>query len=169
MTVRDSDLFRLIESIGEHYKNNINNRFLRKALMSLDLDKGVWERVEGITGISDLEKAQGIRYQDLYESVLALAVFVQKIRRDVIPNLRHLVGDSPEGVFSRSGPSGPGEKILVTMAVSNFPVNVKILADQVNELYLKTVELDKSDHPQTGQIFKKIPELARIGQLLIDE
>ncbi len=158
MVIKDSDIFGLMDDIGNHYRNNISNRFLRKALTSLPLDKGSWERIERITAVPDLIKMQGYRTIDAYEDILALANLISRLKRDVVPNVRHLMTDA--GL-------GGSDKILQNMAASNFPVNVKILADKVNELYLKLIETDKRDNP-AAPVYKKLPELSRLGQLLIE-
>jgi hypothetical protein len=62
--------------------------------------------------------------------------------------------------------SGP-DKVLRDMAVNNFASNLKVLADLLNELYVKLVELDKADAKGHRPAYLSIPELEDIGQMLI--
>jgi len=159
MVIKDGNLYGLIDDIGTHYRNNIRSRVLRKALATLPLGKDSWERIDRLTNFPDLLRIQGYRIEDLYEDILAVSNLVSRLKRDVVPNLRQLVNDA-----TLSG----SDKILQSMAASNFPVNVRILADKVNELYLKLIEADKKENP-ASPFYKKLPELAKIGQLLIED
>ncbi|MDR0496957.1 MAG: hypothetical protein LBH42_05020, partial [Treponema sp.] len=58
MQVRDAQIIRLIERIGEHYRTNISNRFIRPTLLTLPLEKSTWDSIEMLT-----EKLEQFRYQ----------------------------------------------------------------------------------------------------------
>ena len=158
MPVKDPDIVRLIEKISEHYKNNISNRFIRKAFMVMNLSQPTWNYLERLTEKSDFYAAQGYEYEDLYEQILAAANFVHQAKIDVLPNLKNLVGSNMK--------DSPRDKVLREMAVKNFNSNLPIFADMINELYIKVTELDKEQNKKC--IFEKIPELKTIGQLLIE-
>jgi len=66
--------------------------------------------------------------------VLAAAHFIQEARVKMLPNIRKMLGAG----------STDQERVLRDMAAQNFGVNLKILADLVNELYLKTTSLDRA-------------------------
>jgi len=169
MVVKEIEVFQIIDRISNHYKNNINNRFLRKALLNVTLDKASWESIEKITNISDNMKPQGLRLEELYDSILALANFVFRVRQDILPNIRVLASDGGNSIFSGSPGVGNADKILKNMAIGNFPVNLKLLADMINELYVKAVELDKRGHPGTSPEYASNPELKTLGVLLVEE
>ncbi|MCL1930936.1 MAG: hypothetical protein FWF55_03915, partial [Treponema sp.] len=86
--IRDAQVMRLIERIGEHYRTNISNRFIRPALLQLSLDKMTWNQIETLTEKFEQFRYQGLQLDELYRQVAAAAKFVSATRREVAPSLR---------------------------------------------------------------------------------
>lgn len=166
MPIKNGQILDLIDHINTHFIRNINNRFLRKAYMVMKLPQGVWETLEGIDEKASYRKLQGYQFEEIYDIILAGAAFVHNARHDVKPRLKSLVDGSKFSSFTHGDKPGASDKILREMAVSNFDSNLSIFSDQINELYLKTVNLDKATNKKC--IYEKIPELKQVGQLLID-
>ena len=167
MPLRDSQVFALIDQIGEHYRNNISNRFLRHAYTQMIISREEWDRIDLLTNQGTMEKAQGYRFWDLYERLLAMALFISRARNDVAPNLRNLVASGPRGPLTRSSSGGANEDILREMAVSNFSANLDVLADKVHELYIRITTLDKESHSVKPPVYTRVPGLQDIGKLLV--
>ncbi len=164
MAVKDPDIFKIVEKIGDHYHTNLNNRFVRKAIMIVELPQSEWDRLDNLTTKSDYYKAQGFQFDELYEMILAAAHFIYQARQKVVPSIRTLVvqpGSTGKGGISEQ------DKVLRDMAARNFPVNLEILSDLVNELYVKTASLDRQAHDRKPATFEKIPELKELGRYLI--
>jgi hypothetical protein len=156
--VKDPQVIRLIEQIGEHYRTNISNRFLRPILLTLQIDKNTWDQIELLTEKIELFRYQGFHLDELYRQIAACARFVEMARNHLIPSLRSKLS---------SIPNGP-DKILREMAASNFVSNLQVFADLLNELYLNLVELDKADVGAKQQpVYTQIPELFSVGRLLV--
>ena len=156
--VRDAHIIRLIERIGEHYRTNIANRFLRPALLQLSLDKMAWDQLERFTEKAEEFKYQGVHLDELYRQIAVAAHFVSMVRRNLMPSLKNRLGPS----------AGGAEKILREMAVNTFPANVRVFADLVNELYTSLIELDKQAAKGRKPVFQQMPELADTSSLLQD-
>jgi hypothetical protein len=166
--IKDPDVFKIVERISDHYQKNIANRFVRKALMVLDLQPSEWERLEGLTEGLEYHRAQGYQFDEIYEMILAAGHFLYEARQHIIPNLRGMI--SATGGPSLSGrklPAGDQERVLRDMATKNFPVNLGILNDLVNELYVKTAALDRAAAGTRRPIFERIPELKELGRYLV--
>jgi hypothetical protein len=159
MQIKNTEVFSLIETLGQHYRNNIGNRFLRRALASLVLEPGTWNQIEILTEKSENYRFQGFHYDELYLQILAISKFIYGARQEILPNLRHLV----ENVGT------PADRVFREMAINNFGANLKILADYVNELYVKTVALDREASGSKMPSYTKIPELAEIGKYLVEK
>ncbi len=168
MPIKNADIFRLIEEISEHFRKNINNRYIRKALLIMNLSQSTWDQIESLTTRSDYFKSQGYQFHEIYEQILAVGQFIFNARRDILPNLRSLLSRGTDSLLSRSKGPQDQNRILRDMAINNFSSNLKILADMINELYITTVKLDQQLHTKKTPIFKKIPELKQLGQLLIE-
>ena len=164
MTVKDSDLLNLIDKINSHFKQNINNRFLRKAFMLMEISQNTWEILEGIEEKAPARKMMGYQFEEIYDIVIAGATFIHNAKHDIQPRLKSLL----EGNISKGEIGGPNDRILRDMAVSNFNSNLSIFTDQINELYMKTVNYDRGVHKNKNCIYEKIKELKQIGQLLVD-
>jgi len=149
----------LIERIGEHYRTNISNRFIRPALLQLPLEKQSWDLIEVLTEKIEQYRYQGFHLDELYRQIIAAARFVSITRRELAPTLRvRLAGHS----------SGSGtDKVLRDMAVNNFGSNLQLLADLLNELFICLVELDKAEAQGRRPLYMGIPELKDIGRMLV--
>lgn len=165
MSIRNEEIFKIIDKIRNHYHTNLNNRFIRKALLLMKVPRGTWDAIARLTEKTDLYKIQGYPYKELYEQIHAAATFVHQAKIDVAPRLRILLSGGTETVFSRQ--KGGEDKILLDMAINNFPANLGVFSDLINELYVKAVEQDKADHPNERPVFERMPELKEIGRFLI--
>jgi hypothetical protein len=157
LQVRNAQIVRLVERIGEHYRTNISNRFIRPALLQLPLDKMTWDQIEVLTEKIEQYRYQGFHLDDLYRQIAAAARFVAFTRRELVPSLRNRLG---------GGSSGP-DKVLRDMAVNNFGSNLQLFADLLNELYVNLVELDKADSKGHMPLYMQMPELSDIGRQLV--
>jgi hypothetical protein len=157
MQVIDAQVIRLIERIGEHYRTNISNRFIRPALLQLPLDKQSWDLLDILTEKVEQYRYQGFNLDDLYRQIAAAARFVAATRRELVPGLRNRLS---------SGSSGP-DKVLRDMAVNNFASNLQLFADLVNELYVNLVEQDKISAKGRRPLYLSMPELQDIGRMLV--
>ena len=156
MAVKDSDLFALVEKISEHYQKNINNQYIKKAFSWMNVPHATWDQIETLVGKVEFYRIHGYPLQDLYEQILAAATFVSNVRHDVLPNLRSLTTNL-----------AGNEKTFTDMAVANFPSNLAVFADLVNELYVKATELDRQERGSGTPVFESIPELKKLGDYLI--
>jgi hypothetical protein len=121
MSVRDEQLFKIIEKLQSHYQNNLNNRYIRKALLLMKVPTGTWNAIARLTEKNDYYKIQGYQYKELYEQIHAAATFVYHARIEVLPRLKGLLTGGSETVFSRPKAEEPKDKVLLEMAINNFP------------------------------------------------
>jgi hypothetical protein len=166
MSVRDEKLFKILEKLRDHYQNNLNNRYIRKALLLMKVPSGTWHALERLTEKNDFYKIQGYQYKELYEQVYAAATFVYHARTDVMPRLKGLLSGGAETVFSRPKSAEPKDRVLLEMAINNFPANLGVFSDLVNELYVRAAELDREEHPGQKPVYEHMPELKELGKLL---
>jgi len=158
VNIKDSEIFKIIERIGDHYQNNISNRFIRKALVLLDLPQSEWDRLDSLTTKSEYYKNNGFQFEELYEMVIAAAHFIFQARTKMLPNLKSIIAQG----------GTDADKVLREMAAQNFPLNLGILSDQINELYMKTTSLDRDAHDKKRPVYERIPELKDIGRFLVN-
>src|SRR5271157_4869208 len=85
--IKDPDIFRIIEKIGDHFQNNVSNRFIRKALVVLELQQSEWDRLDNLTSKTEYYKQQGFQFDELYDMVIASAHFIHQARTKMVPNL----------------------------------------------------------------------------------
>lgn len=162
MQIKDSEVMSIIDSIGEHFRTNIGNRYLRGAFRVIPLDQKTWNLLESVTEKSNYYSLQGYHFDELYDRILALAEFVYHARKELAPQLRMMLSSTA----GASLPSG-NERILRDMAVNNFASNLSILADLVNKLYTRVVELDVEAHRHGTPAYKSVKGLSEIGQYLV--
>jgi hypothetical protein len=164
MIVKDTDIINIIVKINDHFKNNITNRFLRKALLVMEIPQSTWDKLDGLQEKSQYGKIDGFQLQELYEIIVCAATFIHHAKKDILPRLKSLVA----GGYSKEGKEPESDKILKEMAISNFNSNLGIFADMVNELYMKSIALDKEANKNKTCVFEKNPDLKQIGQYLVE-
>lgn len=163
MQLKNPEIFSLIESIGEHYRTNISNRFTRRALTAMSLDPGSWNLIEELTEKVDNYRYQGYHLDELYGQILAMARFIYQAKREIAPNLRYTASSGVMG-----GHANESDRVFRDMAVNNFMPNLTILADKVNELYVKVAAIDKAAAGQKSPIYSQLAELQEIGRYLVE-
>jgi len=156
MQTRDPQILRLIERIGEHYRTNIANRFLRPALFQLALDKASWDQIETLTEKMEQFRYQGFQFDELYRQIDAAARFVYIARNSLISIIKFRISDNSSGQ----------DKVFRDMAINNFGPNLKYFAGLVNELYENLTDLDKAASRGQKPVYTQIPELGDIGRRL---
>jgi hypothetical protein len=162
MQLKNPEIFSIIESIGEHFRSNISNRFTRRALATMSLDPGTWNLIEELTEKCENYRYQGYHLDEIYAQILAMARFVYQAKRQISPNLRFLVSSGGiEGVSS-------ADRVFRDLAVNNFSPNLKILADKINELYVRVAAIDKEAAGQKPPVYYQIGELREIGRYLVE-
>jgi hypothetical protein len=148
----------LLEQIGEHYRTNISNRFLRPVLLQLQVDKTTWDLIEVITEKMDLYRYQGFNLDELYREIAACARFIEIARNK--STIKSKISMLPQG----------HDKTLREMAFSNFTSNLKVFADLLSELYKALVEMDKEDAGNKKKpLYMQMPELYDVDKLLVVE
>jgi hypothetical protein len=155
--IKDAQVMRLIERIGEHYRTNISNRFIRPALLQLPLDKTTWDNIEVLTEKYEQFRYQGFHLDELYREVAATARFIAATRREVAPSLRSRLG---------SGSVGSGDKVLQDMAVNTFNANLTIFAELLYELYTRLVDIDVANAKGKTPLYQQVPEYSAIEDIL---
>jgi len=155
--IRDAQIIRLIERIGEHYRANIANRFLRPGLLQLPLDKMTWDQIETLTEKMEQYRYQGFHFDELYRQIAAAARFVATGRHETTTSLRNRLG---------SDPGGP-DRVLRDMAINNFASNLQLFADILNELYTSLVKLDQEASVKGRKpVYSQMPELSDFSRQL---
>jgi hypothetical protein len=163
MQIKNPEIFASVEAIAEHFRNNISNRFTRRGLSSMILDPGTWNQIEELTEKFENYRYQGYHLDEIYTQILAIAKFVYQARRELVPNMRFLAGGGGGGDRVAAA-----DKVFRDMAIMNFGPNLKILADKVNELYVKVAAIDREGAGPKGPVFGQIPELKEIGRYLVE-
>ena len=160
MQIKDEEIIQMIEKLGEHYRNNISNRFVRPALLHLNLDNQAWDLIENLTEKPDQISTHGVHLAELYRQIEAAARFVSLARTDLAPTLRIRLAPSLRG---------SSDRVLLEMAINNFASNLRLFADLLNELYVKLVQLDVQESGGRTPLYRQMPELQELGHLLVGE
>lgn len=156
--MRDPVILQMVEKLGEHYRVNIDTRFIRNALLQVPLEKSQWDLIEDLTSANQFH-FQGFMLDILYRQLAASAKLVFLARRDLVPNIRNRVSI----MGSSSGP----ERIIRDMAVNTFGTNIEIFAQMVNQIFAALVEMDKADRKNGRRpLYTQMPELVDLLKTL---
>ena len=58
-SVRNQEIFKVVDKIRQHYHQNLNNRYVRKALLLMKVPRGTWDALGRLTEKTDFYKIQG--------------------------------------------------------------------------------------------------------------
>jgi hypothetical protein len=150
---------RLIERVGEHYKTNISNRYIRPALLQLQLDKTTWDNIEDLTEKFEHYRYEGFHLDELYRQIVSTARFIAATRREVAPSLRYRLSDG--------GSSGP-DRVLRDMAVNTFSANLELFAKLLCELYNRVKNLDAVHSNDKRPLYQQMPEFDNLDDLILN-
>jgi hypothetical protein len=157
--ITDDSVVRIIKQLGDHYKNNISNRFIRPALLQLPFDEIFWSQIESITDRYDQPDYQGYYIDDLYRQIAALVKLVDAVRREIAPTLRYRIGNNlPDKM----------DKVLRDMTINNFSANLQGFANIIYELYNRLVELDTEVSKGKRPVYRQYAELEDIEEKLLN-
>ena len=157
MRIKDAQTIRLIEKLGEHYRNNLANRFLRPLLLQLNIDKQTWDQIEFLTEKIELSNYQGLHLDELYRQIAACAKFVQAARNNLIPSLKSKINAIPN----------TSDRLLRDMAASNFNSNLQVFADILNEIYVELAAMDRKSSGENPPVYTQVFELQSLGRCLV--
>ena len=160
MLVKDAQIVRMVDRIGEHYRTNISNGFLRPALFQLSMEKSTWDWLETLTEKLEHFRYQGFHMDELYRQIIAASRFVSLARRELAPNLRNRL---------QTGGNSPMDRVLRDMAINNFGSNLQVFADLVGELFQNLLKIDNSKTKNRKPVHMSMPELLEVGRLLAGE
>ena len=159
MSIKDFQTLNLIDKLSDSFNTALKARFIRNAYESLDLSYTTRNAIDSLTRENAYYRANGYSFNELYNAILALGEFIYKARTEIIPNIKFF--------YSKTS-INETDKLREEMAAENLPANIDALADQVHALYIHIVNVDKETHTVKTPVYQRIPELAKLGQLLTE-
>lgn len=160
MQIKHPEIFSIIESIGQHYRNNIANRYTRPILALLPLENIHWGQIEELTEKTTHYKYQGYHLDELYPMIVAMGKFIMLARKQGLQMFKQSTSLADSRLSSQ-------DKVFRDMALSNFTANLNVLADSVNKLYIKVVAIDKENAGMAPPTYSRYPELHELGRYLV--
>lgn len=159
----------VLESIGrlsEHYRNNIDNRLIRKALLTVQLNQIDWTHVQNLA-----EKYKGEGYSDfnleeLYDEIISMCKFIQQVRIEIVPDLRNKLIRGESYITRSRAPLSRQDRVLRDMAIGNFPSNLKLLAFYTRSLLDAVKEYDEKVNGPVKAAYRKFEDLITILPIL---
>jgi len=144
---RANDIKNAIGEIQNHYEKNLNNKYVKKFTINLNLSSVIIQNMNLILG-SNFVYIDTKAIQDLYYGVKAVCDFISEIQSKVIPDIMSHTSASTQTNLSDN------DKILYQMALKNYPMNIKILSDQIVKFFNLLVEYDNETFPKDPAYYK---------------
>jgi hypothetical protein len=136
--VKVNDLKNAIGEIQKHYDKHVNNKYVKKFMMNVDLAPSIVQNMNLILGANFAYIDTIGAIEDLYSGIKAVCSFINEIRSKIIPDLNSYINMSLQASVSEN------EKILSQMAIKNYPMNIKLLADMTIKLFDMIYEYDST-------------------------
>ena len=159
MLTRNSDIQSLVERLSEHYRQNVASLYLRPAFFRLEVSRQDWDHIEAVAEKTALYRQQGWHLDELYACLVSLARFIQKARRQILPDARSVA-------LGNLRDTAPNQKIKAEMAAANFGSNLGVLASMILELFQRCKDEEAALAPGVVPAWKKEPGIGQLGELL---
>jgi len=160
MSVQNYEINMQIEKIADHVDTMLKNAFIKKALTRIVIPHEFQSGMDILMSRSDAYRINGYMFDELYRGILGLAMWSYRARTEMLPELKyHLSGESMPQM----------DRVREQMALENLKSNLAILADEINDLYVQTVEVDKSAHRSKPPVYRRMTELEKLGQFLTSD
>ncbi len=154
------EIDRQIETVADRYDIIMSNSFLRKSLAKIVIPHEFQNGKDILLSRSENYRLNGYMFNELYRGILGMAMWVYRARTEVLPELKYHLSD---------GNISPSDRVREQMALENINSNLGILTDELNNLYVHTVEADKASHKLKPPVYQRTPELENLGQLLTSD
>lgn len=160
MAVQDYEINTQIDMIMNHVDIILKNAFIKKSLSGIVISHEFQSGMDVLLSRSENYKVNGYLFDEIYRGILGLAMWSYRARTEMLPELKyHLSGETKSEI----------DRLREQMALDNLKSNLDILADHINNLYIKTVTLDKASHKRKPPVYKRIEELGNLGQYLTSD
>lgn len=160
MSVQDYEINIRIEKISDHVNTMMQNAFIRKSLSRIVIEHQYQSGMDVLLSHSESHRINGYLFEELYRGILGLAMWSYKARTEFLPKMK----------YNLSGETMPQmDRIREQMALENLKSNLSILADEINNLYIRTVAADKLSHKYKPPVFQRMKELENLGQFLTSD
>ncbi len=157
MGIHDFGIDSRVERVVARYNVIMDNAFLRKVFSKIVLPMEHENGKEILISKSESYRLNGYLFNDLYQGILGLAIWLYLARTEILPELKYRLTD---------GSASPADRIREQMAIENLKSNLDILTDELNNLYIYTVETDKASHKKKPPVYQRMKELQKLGQYL---
>ena len=160
MPVQDYEINGQIGRINEHVDTILNNAFIRKSLSKIVIPHEYQAGMDILLSNSENYKINCYLFDELYRGILGMAMWSYRARTEMLPELKyHLSGESMPEM----------DRLREQMALDNLKSNLAILADEINNLYIKTVAFDKVSHTRKPPVYQRMKEMEDLGQFLTSD
>ncbi len=160
MAVQKYEINTQVDKLADHFDIIMNNAFIRKSLSKITVPHEYQNGMDILLSRSEIYKTNGYLFDELYRGVLGMAMWSYRARTDILPELKyHLSGETMSAT----------DRVREQMALDNMKSNLAILADEINNLYVLTVEADKASHSRKPPVYKRMKDLETLGQLLTSD
>ncbi len=160
MSVQNYEINTQIDRITDHVDTVLKNAFIRKSLARIVISHEYQSGMDILLSRSENYRVNGYLFDELYRGILGLAMWSYRARTEMLPEMKyHLSGEAIPEI----------DRIREQMALENLKSNLDILADEINNLYVSTVALDKASHKKKTPVYTRMKELENLGQFLTSD
>ncbi len=140
--VSAEDIKKTVKDIQNHYNTNVNNKYVKKALLRMDVPLHVAQNMDFLLkGDLYYIDSRGA-VEDLYMGVAATMDYIDMIVKNVLPHVTFTGADFVT--------KDANERVMAQMAFKNYGMNVEIFRKKVCDFFTLLTEYD-------GFLFSKNP------------
>jgi hypothetical protein len=159
--IKVSDIKNSISEIQKHYDKHVNNKYVKKFTLNLDISPTVIQNMNLILGANFVYIDTKGAIEDLYCGVKAVCDFINEIQTNIIPELNSYTNITLQSNMSEN------DKILSQMAIKNYPMNIKILSNMLYKVFNMIIDYDIATFPR-DPAFKRVEYFEEIRKVIDD-
>lgn len=157
----------LLIKIKKHFLEHIENKYIKNYILRIDIPSSMYNDINKIIDHEFSYFDSNIFIEDLYRAIYAFAKYINILRKKLLPEISKMDGSSY--LFDKvSGTSfSQQDRVIQKMVIKNYPMNLKIFTDMINNLYTASYDYDIEKN-KNNPILSQIKELNDIGKYLVD-
>jgi hypothetical protein len=160
MGIKDDRIKRIIARIQERYRMLMGNKFIQGFFSELKMTRSDMADIEDLVNANKYYDAMGYDIEKLYDQIYSFVHILERYSKEVLPRMKN------ESRL-RLARLSDDDKIRFKMTVENMGDNIRVIKDDLRELYENVKRVDVTEHGQDSMVIFRRAHFKELEDLLL--
>ena len=161
MGIKDEQIKSIIVRLQERYRILMGNKFVQGFFGELRLTRSDIADIEDLVSSNRHFDAMGYDIDKLYDQIYSFVHILHRYRKEALPKMRN------ESSL-RLARLSDDDRIRFKMTVENMDDNIRVLKNDLHELYENVKRVDLQENGKDSMVVFKRPHFKELEDLLLD-